>query len=533
MVVLSIEGRRTMYKLLIVDDEEIEREGMANLIAWEEYGVSLVGTAWNGVEGLEKIRTLSPDIVLTDIKMPGMDGIELIQKTREEMPWVEFVVLSGYGEYEYTSKAMEQGIRHYLMKPCDERQIQDVLEKVKEQIQEKHSRKMQVESYRNTVARLLPKAREQLFRDMIFGEKFREKDFELFAAEHDVGHIRVELLAFSREIGFDYLEQFILQNMINEQIGSPYVLLYAYVGNQMIFMLDARADNVEESVRMVRGELRKRSPVPIFTAVSEEGKIGDAGALYLQVEELFRMGQAENITELLSHAFFAQARGLTGAVVDFGRLKAVSDEVGLLQEVYFTFLKMKRKNYTPEQTAETANWIAKVLYGKSLAGAGAENGEASGDGQTGEQLQGVYGEWTQSMVQERMLCMRTARFLAECKGLAQSENKDWQRVREMVFSTFRYLDYQPLNLRFLAGQVLYRNEEYLSRVFQRVMQSKYSSWLIEQRVDMAKRLLRFEPEMKITTLAELVGYAPDGQYFSKVFHKATGMTPAEYRGKLQ
>lgn len=101
---------KQLYKILIVDDEEIEREGMAGLIEWEQYGMILVGTAWNGIEGLEKIRTLSPDIVLTDIKMPGMDGIELIQNTREQMPWVEFVVLSGYGEYEYTSKAMEQGI---------------------------------------------------------------------------------------------------------------------------------------------------------------------------------------------------------------------------------------------------------------------------------------------------------------------------------------------------------------------------------------------------------------------------------------
>lgn len=210
--------------MLIVDDEEIVREGMANLIAWEEWDVSLVGTAWNGVEGLEKIRTLSPDIVLTDIKMPGMDGIELIKNTRAEMPWVEFVVLSGYGEFEYTSKAMEQGIRYYLMKPCDERQILEVLEKVKGQIAQNHSRRKQEETYKDTVARLLPKAKEQLFRDLIFGEPFKEEDFQLFAAEHSLQCIQVRLLAFFRETGFDYLEQFILQNMINEQIGSDYML---------------------------------------------------------------------------------------------------------------------------------------------------------------------------------------------------------------------------------------------------------------------------------------------------------------------
>ncbi len=71
-----------MYKLLIVDDEDVEREGMADFIQWEKYGISLAGTAWNGVEGYEEIQNQMPDIVITDIKMPVMNGIELIRKTR-------------------------------------------------------------------------------------------------------------------------------------------------------------------------------------------------------------------------------------------------------------------------------------------------------------------------------------------------------------------------------------------------------------------------------------------------------------------
>lgn len=104
-----------MYRLLIVDDEELEREGMAEFIPWKEYDIELVGTAWNGVEGLEKIKKLQPDIVITDIKMPVMDGIELIRKAKRLYPDIVFIVLSGYGEYEYTSQAMEEGVRHYIL----------------------------------------------------------------------------------------------------------------------------------------------------------------------------------------------------------------------------------------------------------------------------------------------------------------------------------------------------------------------------------------------------------------------------------
>ena len=140
-----------MYKLLIVDDEDIEREGMAQFIPWENYEIQLAGTAWNGVEGFQKIQAEEPDIVLTDIKMPVMDGIELIKKTKESFPDIEFIVLSGYGEYEFTSQAMEEGVRYYILKPCDEEKIVEVLSKVKQSIAEKRSQKRRSQEDRKSV----------------------------------------------------------------------------------------------------------------------------------------------------------------------------------------------------------------------------------------------------------------------------------------------------------------------------------------------------------------------------------------------
>lgn len=124
-----------MYKLLIVDDEEIEREGMVEFIPWEKYGIEIMGTAWNGIEALGKIRDERPDIILTDIKMPVMNGIELIKETRKIYPDVEMIVLSGYGEYEFTSQAMREGVKYYILKPCDEEKVTEIIEKVKEDIE--------------------------------------------------------------------------------------------------------------------------------------------------------------------------------------------------------------------------------------------------------------------------------------------------------------------------------------------------------------------------------------------------------------
>ena len=87
-----------MYKLLIVDDEKIEREGMAEFIDWNTYGIEVAGTVWNGQYGYEKELETHPDIVMTDIKMPDMDGIVLIRKLTEEFPVSQELVMSGYGE---------------------------------------------------------------------------------------------------------------------------------------------------------------------------------------------------------------------------------------------------------------------------------------------------------------------------------------------------------------------------------------------------------------------------------------------------
>ena len=214
---------------------------------------------------------------------------------------------------------------------------------------------------------------------------------------------------------------------------------------------------------------------------------------------------AESVDDaLLSYPFFAQVRSSVDAVVDLPSIRGAEDLVSLLEEVYFTFFKMERKGYTLRQKKETADWICKAGYGKRLS--------PSGEGIGHELCMGTAeGELCMGTA-ERELFMETAMTLAACKGLMAADKervaagkgpitadkglmaagkervtagkgpittgKEQQRVREMILATYRFLDCQALNLRFLAGQVLYRNEEYLGRSFQKVMGCRYPAWLI-------------------------------------------------------
>ena len=142
--------------------QDIEREAMAAIIPWKQMDMTLADMAWNGVEGLEKIRMHRPDVVITDIKMPVMNGIELIREAQKISPLTVFVVLSGYGEFEYTSQAMELGIRHYILKPCDETQMVEVLQKVKEELASREQKQKSEQEYQHTMRRLVPYAKGQI-----------------------------------------------------------------------------------------------------------------------------------------------------------------------------------------------------------------------------------------------------------------------------------------------------------------------------------------------------------------------------------
>ena len=103
--------------LLIVDDEAEIRSGLRSILSWEEYSVSVIGTAASGAEALDKIRYYEPDIVITDIQMPGMSGLELVRRAKKEQFDCSFVILSGYDDFEYAKTAIKYGVREYLLNP--------------------------------------------------------------------------------------------------------------------------------------------------------------------------------------------------------------------------------------------------------------------------------------------------------------------------------------------------------------------------------------------------------------------------------
>ncbi|MDY3920386.1 MAG: response regulator [Candidatus Limivivens sp.] len=128
-----------MYKLMIVDDEKAMCELLAEIIPWKELGVEVIGTCKNGFDACEKAMELHPDIMLTDIMMPGMNGLELIRRLTEEGEETRFILLSAYGEFEYARQAMKYNVKHYLLKPCNEEQIKQAVSEICSELVRNHA----------------------------------------------------------------------------------------------------------------------------------------------------------------------------------------------------------------------------------------------------------------------------------------------------------------------------------------------------------------------------------------------------------
>lgn len=127
-----------MYKVVIIDDEPIIVEGLSKVIPWERYDCRIIATASNGIEGLEIIRRERPDVLFSDIAMPGMDGLAMLAALRTEFPDMMVSILTGYRDFDYAQSAIRLGVNRFLLKPSNMGELEEAVESMVNKLKEKH-----------------------------------------------------------------------------------------------------------------------------------------------------------------------------------------------------------------------------------------------------------------------------------------------------------------------------------------------------------------------------------------------------------
>lgn len=164
-----------LYRVIVVDDEEEIREGIIRKIDWETLGFEVAGSAENGLDALEMAEHLHPDVVMTDIKMPFMDGLGLCKKISEQMPSVKLIIFSGFDDFEYAQKAIKLNVAEYMLKPVNAQELSETLKKLKRQLDQELIDRRDIETLRHHYEESLPVLREQFLVGLLEGRVPEQK----------------------------------------------------------------------------------------------------------------------------------------------------------------------------------------------------------------------------------------------------------------------------------------------------------------------------------------------------------------------
>ena len=173
------------YKVILVDDEAEVIDIMEAKIRWSELGFEVVGSAKNGVKALELVEKLQPDVVLTDIRMPYMDGLELSRKLNQDYPNIYIILCTGFDEFEYAKEAVHLDIKEYLLKPISAAELSESLMRLKENLDKEREEKLNVRKLENYFQESLPALQSNLFISLMEG-RVSEEDYARFSAAYQV-----------------------------------------------------------------------------------------------------------------------------------------------------------------------------------------------------------------------------------------------------------------------------------------------------------------------------------------------------------
>ncbi|MEK3877682.1 response regulator [Paenibacillus sp. FSL M7-0420] len=193
-----------MLKALVVDDEYLVRMGITQTIDWAEYGVEIIGEASNGEEGLALALQHRPDVIITDIRMPFMNGLELIEKIREQDMLVGIVVLSGYDEFQYAQAALRYGASTYLLKPINIEELADTVRCVGDEILEKKLHSKRYSQLNGEIASISKQFWQDLLHGQLDDEEFVAGKLKLLSLQLEPGEAILPLsLAFPPDNGLE------------------------------------------------------------------------------------------------------------------------------------------------------------------------------------------------------------------------------------------------------------------------------------------------------------------------------------------
>lgn len=518
-----------MYRALVVDDEKMIRMGIKKAIPWEKIGVSEVFAAASGKEALQIIEAQKPQIMVTDIQMTEMTGLELIQRARELMPEIRIIVLTGYDNFEYARQSLRLAVQDFFLKPIDE---VDLANAIRKQVQ--HLEEQQIEEKNQQMLWRVQGTAQQVklegcVRDLVHDKKNRQellavlRDEFGFTDKNQMGLILIDpVLYMNQSPGDENFRAMSVKSVCMGMVDARELGITFYDDDGVIGVVcfeqregESILDLVEQLSNILKDEFDSKPKIMVGSTVSgfENLVISYNDARYLlenekeNIRDIVQTFRAQNKTDIMND-LLAELKGTMCANVG---------NTSYVMKVYDTYTKaMESYNVSALVVRRSCFEIAAALYYAYVE-------------DSGEIAEGKLDALTRSLATANRdeACEVTRMFIS------QLIRKEEENVSHIIAQAKHYIEdhlMDDLSVSSIASN-LYITPNYFSRLFKREMKEGCNEYIVRKRIEKAKSLLE-TTSMRVSRIAAMVGYR-DTNYFSLAFKKHTGESPTKYREKMQ
>lgn len=532
-----------MLKVFLVEDEIVMREGIKNHVEWEKEGFEFAGEASDGELAFPMIQNVKPDILITDIKMPFMDGLELSRLVKKEQPDIKIVILSGFDEFQFAKQAIEIGVTDYILKPVTSSQLLEKLHRIADGIEEEKSREKtalfieQEESLQSDQRRLFRKLVEGRASMSDILEQGQKLHMDLIAESYEIVLFQMRPKHVEQNLIGTYSEQMVkAYEEIGEYVGGQDgIQMYEQLGEVLAFLLLSKSrDQISYLQDSLLDQIKKISEkyedMLYFIGVGNpKNHIREIWYSYEQASSVF----SHRFMESQSRVYFYSTEreddidigGMDVGKLDRKVLKnflstGEKNELDSFLNEYFQSLgEANLKSTFFRQYIVTDVYFTVVALLEEVHATKEQAMAICGSVKDGAKSLGNLEE-TKTYVRELLLKVMDAR----AQMAKQKYGSMIQDAKEYIHANYND---EGMSLNQVAAYVNV-SPNHFSTVFRQETGENFIEYLTSVRLEHAKEMLR-TTSRKTSEIGYEVGYK-DPHYFSSLFKKVEGMTPKEYRG---
>ncbi|MCI8313609.1 MAG: response regulator [Lachnospiraceae bacterium] len=536
-----------MLKVFLVEDESIVREGLKNNIPWHEYGYQFTGEASDGEMALPMIRKIRPDVLITDIKMPFMDGLALSRIVTQEIPDIKIVIISGYDEFEYAQQAIRVGVEQYLLKPITKNTLRKVLLEIREKIESEQEQRSYLETFQNEMKEYENYARRSFLEKVFSGvfsvqqiyEEAAKISLDLDGPCYNLALLNLQVKRQNPEYAMQEPEGVgeVREALFRYFLRFPKYLIFQWNISLYGVLIKGEADQMEELKEQCIYNIEKICSQQVFSlewcvAVGEP------------VERLSLLPECyAKVNHILAHRFFNPQRHIltekdAEELLPGKDLKSFAsvDSAKVNPDIIEGFLREGKqeeiKDFVNGYLAGVKDALESRLFRDYLLlnvrfttvnymemiGVNQQDFLPEDDDQKVREASGSGANIDAYMLEllERALALRDR----------ENENQGKHVLKKGLKYIEENFSEESFSLNSVAGAIGV-SSNYFSSIFSQEMQITFIEYVTKKRMEKAKKLLS-QTQLHSSEIAGEVGYK-DPHYFSFVFKKTVGCTPREYR----